>query len=159
MLRPTNSENFMGALTVTSQLALRDIAWERELEPGEVFFNQGEPSTTIGIVIDGHLDLEAMNPAGTPVLIQTWSPGNLVGHVTALRRAPRFGTAVASTQAAMLVVDTNQFIELLATRPDMYPPLVDQLCSWVGLTVASAPGTAEVIDVSADRVERLTHPL
>ena len=146
----------MGALTVTSQLALRDIAWERELAPGEVLFSEGEPSTTIGILLDGHIDLESVNSAGAPVLVQTWSPGNLVGHVTALRRAPRFGTAVAADQASMLIVDTIQFIQLLATRPDMYPPLVDQLCSWVGLTMASKIGdTAAVIDVSADRVERL----
>jgi CRP/FNR family transcriptional regulator, cyclic AMP receptor protein len=108
-----------------------DIGHGVRLQPGEVFFSQGDRSSTTAVVLRGHLKMSAVGSSGRCVLLTFWGPGDFAGHVTVINGTSRMGTAVAIDPVDLWVMPAAGFADLLVQHPEVNAPIVRQLASWV----------------------------
>jgi CRP-like cAMP-binding protein len=73
----------------------RDTSFKRRVAAGEVLFNQGDPSSTLYIVIVGRLRATQTTSDGQQVIIRYIGPGEFVGFTALSSGANHPGTATA----------------------------------------------------------------
>jgi len=61
------------------QAMLGSGAKEAEFKAGELLFRQGEPANQLHLILSGNVSLEAHEPGGGTVPVQTLGPGDLLG--------------------------------------------------------------------------------
>jgi signal transduction histidine kinase len=98
---------------------LKDIAatYPHMLLPaGEVLFEEGSPSGSAYIVLDGLL--EALRKSeGRQVLLGVVGKGELIGEMSLLQKLPRTATIRARTDSVLIAVDADQFIQVMNRCP------------------------------------------
>ncbi len=106
-------------------LQLSDGLPERSLEPGEVLYAQGEPSSDVVILIEGRLQITA----GDVVIDSLAAPGTFVGEIGALLGQPRDATVTATAPTRVRVVgDPAGFV---ADYPELGLEIARQLAGRV----------------------------
>ncbi len=144
---------FVSSLSTETRSALFASGHEVGLDRGETLFTQGEPTRSVGVVLSGHLKLTAVGTTGRGLVVGLWGPGDLAGHVTAITRTTRVGTATAMDRAALFVVPSARFETLLDEIPEMSRVLVRELAGVAEAAVRSQ--TAQGTDRASVRVARL----
>src|SRR5215213_4312269 len=93
---------------------LMDMAEPVSLRAGDVLIKQGEPGDSAYVVIEG--DFEVQKQTGQSLIkIDVRNPGDVVGEMALLSRAPRNATIVAKTDGEALRVPQEAFEKLLAS--------------------------------------------
>jgi CRP/FNR family cyclic AMP-dependent transcriptional regulator len=130
-LRPSTLTDLIPGLSAESATALLAAGHRSRLHHGEVFFSQGAPSSSAGIILSGHLKLSAVGSSGRSVVLTFWGPGDFAGHVTVINATTRMGSAVAVGSVDLLVVPATAFNRILVDNPDASATMTRQLASWV----------------------------
>jgi len=93
---------------------LMDMAEPRSLRAGETLIRQGELGDTAYVVISG--DFEVQKQTGQSLIkIDVRNPGDVVGEMALLSRAPRSASVIAKTDAETLCIPKDAFEKLLAS--------------------------------------------
>jgi len=98
------------------------VAREQALSKGETLFREGDPPESLFVVLDGRIQLQrsgevfAEAKAGEP--LGTWSL--FIDH-------PRRATATVVEEARMLVLDRDEFYEVLAEQVEVTRSMVQDL--------------------------------
>src|SRR5512132_11263 len=93
---------------------LMDMAEPRSLRAGEILIKQGELGDTAYVVISG--DFEVQKQTGQSLIkIDVRNPGDVVGEMALLSRAPRSASVIAKTDAETLCIPKDAFEKLLAS--------------------------------------------
>jgi CRP/FNR family transcriptional regulator, cyclic AMP receptor protein len=83
------------------------------LEPGQVLFANGDPSTDMYVVLDGTLTIR-----NGPVVYEDVGPGGIVGEMGIVEaHQPRSAMVYASTGAELVAIDEGRFLSLVAANP------------------------------------------
>jgi len=91
---------------------LMDMAEPLSLRAGEVLIKQGEPGDAAYVVIDG--DFEVQKQTGQSLIrIDVRNPGDVVGEMALLSRAPRNATLIAKRDGEVLRIPQEAFEQLL----------------------------------------------
>lgn len=94
----------------TEQLStLASIATEEAFREGETIFREGDPGDALFVLREGEVEIRKGES-----LVHVCSPGESFGTWAILHRKPRLATAVARTKANSLVIDAEEFSDLLA---------------------------------------------
>lgn len=99
---------------------LRLLATEahlHELPEGAVLFQEGTPSAFIYIVLLGSVDLEVRLPDGSPFVVQTVGPGELLGWTPVLGGGPMTATARTRTRCRLAALSGHRLLELCEQHP------------------------------------------
>ena len=88
------------------------------MKTGEVLFEAGEPGESMFIVRSGSLELFIKDTAGQKIVLTVAEEGQLFGELSMLDSGPRTATAVALTDAELLVLDREDLLLLFQKRPD-----------------------------------------
>jgi len=84
------------------------------LEPGEILFANGDPSTEMYVVLAGTLTIR-----NGPVVYEDVGPGGVVGEMGIVEAyLPRSAMVYAKTQAELVAIDEKRFLSLVAANPD-----------------------------------------
>ena len=91
---------------------LMDMAEPVSLRPGDVLIKQGEPGDAAYVVMKG--DFEVQKQTGQSLIkIDVRNPGDVVGEMALLSRAPRNATLIAKTDGEVLRIPQEAFDQLL----------------------------------------------
>jgi CRP-like cAMP-binding protein len=112
-----DNTRFLGSLPEPDLLALRACASEVRIQAGDTAFLEGDRSGRVVIVEAGVLRVSAVAPTGEELLIAFRGPGEILGEQSLLDGAGHGQTVRAVTDARVLSVGGEAFLDLLATRP------------------------------------------
>jgi CRP/FNR family transcriptional regulator, cyclic AMP receptor protein len=106
-------ESLLAALSVSDRQTVLALGNVRQYHAGEVFFNQGDPSNFIIIIIDGYVKITAVSEGGTESLLAIRTAGDIVGELSAFDGRPRSATARAADAALARVIMKPELDRLL----------------------------------------------
>src|SRR4051812_13050912 len=89
-------ESLLAALSVSDRGTILTLGHARQYHGGEVFFNQGDPSNFVLIIIDGYVKITAVSESGIESLVAIRTAGDIVGELSAFDDRPRSATARAA---------------------------------------------------------------
>lgn len=93
---------------------LMDNAQPVSLRAGEVLIRQGEPGDSAYVIVKG--EFEVQKQAGQSLIkIDVRNPGDVVGEMALLSRAPRNATIIAKTDSETLRIPQQSFENLLSS--------------------------------------------
>jgi CRP-like cAMP-binding protein len=95
-------------------------------ENGEILFEQGDPSDSAYLLLDG--DMEVLAGSGSEAVVAGLLGSNdLVGEMGVLANAPRSATIRARGRVVALRIESDQFLALLAENPGVALDVMRQL--------------------------------
>jgi len=89
-----------------------------KLNTGEILFNAGEPGESLFVVRSGSIELYIKDTAGQKIVLTIAEEGSLFGELSLLDSGPRTATAIALSDAELLVLDRDDLLLLFQKRPD-----------------------------------------
>src|SRR5438552_15376241 len=133
---------------------------ERRLAEAEVLCRQGDPGDALFIVTGGRIRLSTTDPSGNEKVLTFFTDGQFFGEMSLLTGAPRSATAIAETDSQVLVLDKNDFDELLASRAQIMREMLKVVSQRTMQTnqqlLADEPGNA--VSVGAGHVYAVFSP-
>jgi len=123
----------------------------RELFAGEVLYRQGDPSDCAWLVESGQVELVSVMGRRSSSHGR-FGPGELIGELGLIDGASRSATATARSDAVLLAIGREQFLERLQGGDPILRTLVDSLLQRIRGLVASLPAEAALPaeDVACD---------
>src|SRR3954468_12227452 len=120
---PCDVEMFAGIdlfemLHEEDKIALAEVIDYEKLEPGQTLFQTGDPGESLFVVHSGEIELYIKDTAGQKIVLTITRPGELFGELALLDSGPRSATALALTDAGLLVLDRDDLLLLFQKRPD-----------------------------------------
>ena len=115
----------------TRQLShLARVAREGRFRPGEVLFHEGDSPGPLYLLLDGRVGLrQGADPAGT------LESGRALGAWSLFDERPRALGAVALESTQALVIDRDDFYDVLAEQPEIVRSLMADLTRRLGVSV------------------------
>jgi CRP-like cAMP-binding protein len=89
---------------------------------GEVILREGEPGDAFYIIRGGRVAITTTG-GGVETLVEERGPGEYIGEIALLRRAPRTATARALSDLDVWVLDAEDFDRVVARQVDARPGL------------------------------------
>jgi CRP/FNR family cyclic AMP-dependent transcriptional regulator len=105
-------------LDAGDRIELAKVVDTHRLPASEILFQAGEPGESLFIVRSGQIELFIKDTAGQKIVLTIAEEGNMFGELSLLDSGPRTATAVALTDAELLVLDREDLILLFQKRPD-----------------------------------------
>jgi CRP/FNR family transcriptional regulator, cyclic AMP receptor protein len=84
----------------------------RDVQAGEVLFDQGDSGDAMFAVVEGNVELSLNG-----VVIEDVGPGGILGEMALINPAPRTARAAARTAARVVSVDQQRFTYLVQEHP------------------------------------------
>ena len=97
------------------QKTLAEIVDVKDLSAGETLFHAGDPGEEMYIVHTGKVEIYIQDTAGQKIVVSVPMQGEWFGEIALLDHAPRTATAVALTNAQLLVLDRED-LEFIFTK-------------------------------------------
>jgi CRP/FNR family cyclic AMP-dependent transcriptional regulator len=85
---------------------------------GQTLFHAGEPGESLFIVRSGSIELSIKDTAGQKIVLMIAEERDLFGELSMLDAGPRSATAMAITDAELLVLDRDDLLLLFQKKPD-----------------------------------------
>ena len=85
---------------------------------GQTLFQAGEPGESLFIVRSGSIELSIKDTAGQKIVLMIAEERDLFGEISMLDAGPRSATAMALTDAELLVLDRDDLLLLFQKKPD-----------------------------------------
>jgi MFS family permease len=116
---------FDGLSPASLEQAARHLA-RVKVTPGEVVVRQGDPADRFFHILDGSFEVtQAKDPGGAPRFLRTLGPDDVFGEIGLLDGVPRTATVTATGEGALLALDGQRFLELVAAGPGLSSRLLD----------------------------------
>lgn len=97
--------------------ALAEIVDVENISAGQTLFNAGQPGEAMFIVHSGTMELYIKDTAGQKIVLSMPERGDWFGELALLDSAPRTATAVALTDAELLVLDRGDLEFIFQKNP------------------------------------------
>ena len=91
---------------------------------GTFLMREGEPGDTLYIIIDGELEI-LKSQGGTERVIATRGPGEVIGEMAVLQRAPRFASVRTLRDSRLFMIDHDTLATLLSQSPSATQAILD----------------------------------
>jgi CRP/FNR family cyclic AMP-dependent transcriptional regulator len=111
------STSFLRAIPLEAAADLRKRGKERRFSTGQALFREGDPPSTVAVILDGSVKVTAAGEGGSEAVLAVRGPGSIVGEFAAIDRSPRFASVIAVQPVRALVVPCPAFEEFLAETP------------------------------------------
>jgi NTE family protein len=92
---------------------------------GNILFEQGDPSDSLYILIDGQLVSMLLTPEGKQKIVGTIEKGETVGELGAISNQPRSSTIRATANCKLLKLSRNEFDEFSKENPGFITRVID----------------------------------
>jgi CRP/FNR family cyclic AMP-dependent transcriptional regulator len=91
---------------------------ELNVPEGHTLFQAGDPGDSLFIVRVGEIELFIKDTVGQKIVLTTAEPGDMFGELAMLDSGPRTATALALTDAEVLVLDRDDLVLLFQKKPE-----------------------------------------
>ena len=127
---------------------VKDLFVEKHFGKDEYIFFEGDPSSWLGVILEGRVKMIKHSEAGKDVVLDVMSPGEMVGEVAALDGSPYPATAQAMEPTVVASIYRDDFLRLLK----QYPALALRVIEETGRRLREAQETIK--SMAVERVER-----
>ena len=100
------------------RVALANVVDEVKVPAGQTLFQAGDPGDSLFIVRDGKIELFIKDTAGQKIVLHTAQSGDMFGELAMLDSGARSATALALTDAELLVLDRDDLVLLFQRKPE-----------------------------------------
>ena len=114
--------------------ALAELAVNRQYEPGEQLFRQGEPGQHLFGVLSGAVRISAQSEDGREVHLNLLGAGEVIGEIALLDGGARTATGIAVEPTMACVIPRTGFLDYLARHPAVAQGVIELLCERVRWT-------------------------
>jgi CRP-like cAMP-binding protein len=101
----------------------------RRLTDGEVLMRRGEAGDSLFMINEGWFKIVMEGAQGEELIINKTGPGETIGEMALVDEAPRSATAIAISEAKVLELKKDAFLEILGQRPDVALTLIRSFSS------------------------------
>ncbi|MFI6483571.1 Crp/Fnr family transcriptional regulator [Nonomuraea sp. NPDC050663] len=117
---------FLGHLAPPDRRALLGEGAEASFPPRATLCFQGEPGTSVMLILSGAAKAGRTLADGTPTVMGLCGPGDIVGEISAVagEDSPRLATVTAVSDVTCRVLAASCFRRVLDARPRIYQALV-----------------------------------
>ena len=153
-----NSPAF-GGLDEKSLKEIEALCINRQFEPGETVFRQGEPGITLLGVISGQIRITVNSESGQELHLNLIEPGEIIGEIAFIDGGLRTATGTAAKQTICFTIQRGPFFALMDRRPQISRHLLMLLCErvrWTSRLVADS-AFLSVPDRMLSRLRNLSH--
>jgi uncharacterized membrane protein len=105
-------------LNEDDQLALARVVDELKVPEGHTLFQAGDPGDSLFIVRVGEIELFIKDTVGQKIVLTIAEPGDMFGELAMLDSGPRTATALALSDAEVLVLDRDDLVLLFQRKPE-----------------------------------------
>ncbi|HEY8739947.1 MAG TPA: Crp/Fnr family transcriptional regulator [Candidatus Dormibacteraeota bacterium] len=102
-------------------------ARRRRFSRGDTLFHEGDASDWVAVLLSGRAKVSFFTEDGTEVVLAVREPGDLLGELSALDKAPRSATVTAIDDVDTLVLTADAFQVYLESYPRLALELVRSL--------------------------------
>ena len=89
---------------------------------------EGAPCTSVGLILDGHIDIKKIINSNTTVHLSSFYRGHLFGEIVAFSDVSEYpATIIAASSSVILFVPKKAFIEFCITHPDFLDRFLNDL--------------------------------
>jgi CRP/FNR family transcriptional regulator, cyclic AMP receptor protein len=103
------------------------IADEIDLRAGKVLIQEGERGREFFVIVNGEVEVRRKGRK-----VATLGPGDFVGEMALLSKAPRNATVTALAAIDALVITDRAFLDLLNKMPDLWQKVARALAERLG---------------------------
>lgn len=112
--------HLLGALRPEELERLASAAQERTFAAGDAVVRQGDPGSSLFVVVEGLLEVYRCHEAhAEPVRVVELQPGDFFGEMSLLTGALRSATVLAATESVVYEIGAQEINALLAHRPEL----------------------------------------
>jgi CRP-like cAMP-binding protein len=104
--------------------AVAEKTTARKLADGEVLIREGDAGDSLFMIHDGWVKIVAKDSKGGELIINKCGPGEIIGEMALLDKAPRSATVIAISEADVLELHQDAFQDMLNQRPDLSLALI-----------------------------------
>ena len=108
---PFNAQAFLESAGLSKKIV--------EFRRGEAIFTQGDPCEHVLYVQKGNVKLSVLSKGGREAVVAMLGPGEFFGEGCLAGQPTRMGTATATTDSAILLVDKDQMVRLLHKQHEL----------------------------------------
>ncbi|MEJ2503094.1 MAG: cyclic nucleotide-binding domain-containing protein [Gemmatimonadota bacterium] len=139
---------------------------------GATLIQEGTPGDGLYVVVHGELEVSTRQAGGEELVLARRGPGEVLGEMSLLERAPRTATVRATVDTDVVVLPPEAFQRLLANRPEIAARILTTMATRLRSTEASlmtreklaslgtlAAGLAHELNNPAAAIRRATHQL
>ena len=127
---------------------VKDLFVEKHFGKDEYIFFEGDPSSWLGVILEGRVKMIKHSEAGKDVVLDVMSPGEMVGEVAAFDGSPYPATAQAMEPTVVASIHRDDFLRLLK----QYPAVALRVIEETGRRLREAQETIK--SMAVERVER-----
>jgi uncharacterized membrane protein len=110
--------DFFEMLNDDDRAALASVIDYEKLEAGQTLFQAGEPGDSLFVVRSGEIELYIKDTTGQKIVLNVVRSGEMFGELSLLDSGPRSATAIALSDAGLLVLDRDDLLLLFQKKPD-----------------------------------------
>ncbi|SEG81171.1 cyclic nucleotide-binding domain-containing protein [Marinobacterium lutimaris] len=96
-------------------------------KPGEVLIKVNDPSDCVYLVMDGELEIVSLTTCGREQSIVR-QRGDVIGEIAVIAKSRRTATVRALTEARVLRIEADAFIDMMTRNSDVALDVMRQLC-------------------------------
>jgi CRP-like cAMP-binding protein len=108
---------FLRSIPLAAAADLRSRGRERRFSTGQALFREGDPPSSVAVILDGTVKVSASGVGGTEALLAMRGPGSVIGEFAAIDRTVRCATVTAVRPVRALFVPCPAFEAFLAEQP------------------------------------------
>jgi CRP/FNR family cyclic AMP-dependent transcriptional regulator len=128
----------------------------RRYARGQVIFTQGDPGANLCIVEEGRVRIVVSSDDGKELTLRVLGPGEFFGELALLDGEPRSADAVAQEPCQLLLLQRDDFLRFVESRPRVAIALLSALSRKLRFTTRQAQDVA-FLDVPARVARTLLH--
>ena len=113
----------LDVLTPEQIVCLAEESVERVYAAGEPVIRQGDPGTSLFVIMNGRVEVMALHDGTPSVRLATLEAGDYFGEMSLMTGAPRSATVTPIVETRLLEVGKESFRRLLAAQPDLVEKL------------------------------------
>jgi CRP-like cAMP-binding protein len=109
----------LSMLSPSARTELLQLGTEVSYEPDSILFHEGDPGTSVWLLLSGTVKLIASAQHGRLALLDILVDGNIVGAPEAVDGLPRMATAVTATPAVMRLITRESLLDTATRNPEI----------------------------------------
>src|SRR6476659_3239900 len=102
---PFNAQAFLDSAGLSKKIVV--------FAPSEIIFSQGDPGDSVMYIQRGGVKLSVLSKAGREAVVAMLGPGDFFGEGCLAGQPVRMGSATATTDSTILLVDKDEMVRLL----------------------------------------------
>lgn len=101
------------------------LAQRRQLEAGQVLFEQGDQGDALFAIISGQVEVSVTSENGQKLNLDMMGPGAMVGEIALFAPGPRTATVTAYTKTEVWRLSNADVLAALHAQPDLYVDMIE----------------------------------